>query len=562
MRKKFRDLKVGKKLFVSFGAIVVMYVITVVCALVAIAGISGKLQDFRNKPYQVVNVSRQMNTAIQGVGRDLLSIAISETKGVEEEYIEEAESFIAIIEDGLPMLAKYGEDNLDLVNKIQRNIEDLIPYRNSVLQLLKDDKDEEAIAEYRLNYEPRAATARQTLNTLVEKSTVLADIYLEDGNVIARNMMILVILLALLIIGLTSRIWLVMTRSIREPVRDIQKAAREVSEGNLHTVLEYQAGDELGELAESIRETVSALDSYVSELQRGMKAVGEGNLNYTSKMKFRGDFLVLNETMNQIISMLRTSMQQINNSAEQVAGGAEQVSNGAQMLSQGASEQASSVEELAASINEISEIVSNNAQTAVKSSQMTDQVGVQILDSSRQMKEMVGTIGQIKQNSDEISGIVKDIEDIAFQTNILSLNASVEAARAGEAGRGFSVVANEIRRLAEKTSNASKATASLANKNSETVELGIETANDMQHSMHKVVDGMQEVTTLVDRISEASVQQADAIEQIRKSIEQISEIVQGNSATSEESAAASEELSAQAQILKNLVDYFEISDKD
>ena len=283
-------------------------------------------------------------------------------------------------------------------------------------------------------------------------------------------------------------------------------------------------------------------------------------LKYKSELVFKGEFATVNQAMDKITQLLQGSMQQISSSAEQLSVGAEQLSNGAQVLSQGASEQASSIEELAASINEISESVSSNAENAVKSSQLADQVGNQVLDSNQQMKRMMAAIEEIKKNSGEIGGIVKEIEDIAFQTNILALNASVEAARAGEAGRGFSVVANEIRRLAAKTSSASKLTAQLAQKNTVTVEEGMQEAGDTAQSLMKVVDGMQGVTIMTDRISDASVQQAEAIVQIRKSIEQISDIVQGNSATSEESAAASEELSAQAHLLKDLVERFEIDD--
>lgn len=213
---------------------------------------------------------------------------------------------------------------------------------------------------------------------------------------------------------------------------------------------------------------------------------------------------------------------------------------------------------MAVSINEISDSVTENAQNAVKSSHLAEEVGGRVLKSNQQMQGMISTIKQIKSNSDEITVIVKEIEDIAFQTNILALNASVEAARAGEAGRGFSVVANEVRRLAAKTTSASKMTSELASKTLEAVEEGILSAGRTAQSLEKVVDGMQSVNGIVDNISEASVQQAEAISQIRKSIELISEIVQGNSATSEESAAASEELSAQAQLLRDMVEQFEL----
>ena len=168
------------------------------------------------------------------------------------------------------------------------------------------------------------------------------------------------------------------------------------------------------------------------------------------------------------------------------------------------------------------------------------------------------SIQLVKENSREITGIVKEIEDIAFQTNILALNASVEAARAGEAGKGFSVVAGEVRRLASKTSAASRLTANLVEKNTEAVGRGMDSARETARALKNSVEGAQEVNRVVDRISGLSVQQADAISQIRQNVELISDIVQGNSATSEESAAASEELSAQAQVLKELVEQFDI----
>lgn len=262
--------------------------------------------------------------------------------------------------------------------------------------------------------------------------------------------------------------------------------------------------------------------------------------------------------MEKITGLLRDSLQQIGSSAELVSGGAEQVSNGAQALARGAAEQASSVEELAVSINEIADSVRDNADNAVQSSRLADNVGKSLTESDEQMQGLMEAVEHVKKNSREINKIVKEIEDIAFQTNILALNASVEAARAGEAGKGFSVVAGEIRRLASQTTAASKLTAELIEKNAKAVDTGMTAAASTAETMKESVDGARQVNSMVDKISGVCVQQADAIAQVRKSIELISEIVQGNSATSEESAAASEELSAQAQLLKELVEKFEL----
>ena len=214
------------------------------------------------------------------------------------------------------------------------------------------------------------------------------------------------------------------------------------------------------------------------------------------------------------------------------------------------------MEELAVSINEIAESVRDNADNAVESSRLSDKVGNSLIESDKQMQALIQAVNHVKLNSTEITKIVQEIEDIAFQTNILALNASVEAARAGDAGRGFSVVAGEIRRLA--ATAASKLTAELIDKNSEAVDVGMKTAESTAETLKESVTGAQKVNGMVEKISEVCIQQADAIAQIRKSIELISDIVQGNSATSEESAAASEELSAQAQVLKEMVEQFEL----
>ena len=557
MKKKIENLNTATKLLLSFACIIIFYIVTVVAAIIGIRSVGGTLREFYDKPYQVSTTTLLMRSAIQGVGRDLLCVASGINDAESQTYLEEAKKYITVVESGLEELQQDYTENEALFTDVEKQIAALKPARDELIKLLEQGHQEKAMELYRTEYEPQARITRGALESLGHAAEKDVQEYLDNAQGVERQMIIILVTLAVVILVMTCFMWYFISRSITAPIMQVKKAAKDISEGELKIDLEYHSKNEFGELADSIRETAGALSSYVGEIQKVLTAIGSGQLNYRTDMKFKGDFIAVNQSMEKISALLKDSFQQIGSSADQVAGGAEQVSNGAQLLAQGASEQAGSIEELAASINDISESVNNNAGDAVSSSQIADEVGCQILDCNAQMQELTRCITQIKNNSSEISGIVREIEDIAFQTNILALNAAVEAARAGDAGRGFAVVANEVRRLAAKTAEASKMTAELALKNNESVDEGMSVADEAGKSLLKVVDGAQEVSGVVDKISEASTQQAEAIAQIRSSIELISEIVQGNSATSEESAAASEELSAQAQLLKNLVEQFE-----
>lgn len=363
---------------------------------------------------------------------------------------------------------------------------------------------------------------------------------------------------ACLILGIILII--MVSNSITNPISLVCKRLELLSNGDLQTEnVTVNSKDETGILANALNKTVNSLKRYITDITSTLHEVADGNMTVEVNGEFEGDFEPIKKSLLMITGSLNNVLTEINQAAEQVSSGSEQVAYSSQELAQGATEQASSVEELSATINEISNNVTNNAEHAKTASLNVNQVQEEINVSNNYMGQMVTAMSQINEASNEIGKIIKTIDDIAFQTNILALNAAVEAARAGSAGKGFAVVADEVRNLASKCSEAAKNTTILIENSLSEVETGTKIVDETAKSLKQVVENAKAVTETVNLISEASIQQADAISQVTMGIEQIASVVQSNSATSEESAAASEELSTQAQMMKDLIGKFKLS---
>ncbi len=351
-------------------------------------------------------------------------------------------------------------------------------------------------------------------------------------------------------------------RSITSPVSEIEAAADKMSRGDLSAIISYVSKDELGMLANSMRVMTDNLRSYVNNIDHVLGKMAQGDMTVSIDLDYIGDFAAIKGSMSHILQSLNSTLIQINTSSEQVASGSEQVSSGAQALSQGATEQASSIEELSAGIAEISEQAKHNAQSAQQAGQMVNETTQDITLGNQQVENLVSAMDLISQTSNQISKIIKTIDDIAFQTNILALNAAVEAARAGAAGKGFAVVADEVRNLAGKSAEAAKDTTALIENSIKAVSNGKEMADKTAKSLSGIVEKAESLSHIVNEIATASNDQATAVVQITAGVDQISGVVQTNSATAEESAAASEELSGQAQMLKHLISGFKLEESD
>ncbi len=351
-------------------------------------------------------------------------------------------------------------------------------------------------------------------------------------------------------------------RTISKPIVSTTKRLRALSQGNLSDPVDVSySKDELGVLSNSLEETIVSLRQYINQITATLTYISEGNLTQRIEGNFKGDFVKIKTTFNNILVSLSETFSSINSAAEQVNNGASQVAGGSQSLSQGATEQASSIEQLSATVQDVSDQISANVESARTANQIVQDNARRIHECNSDMENMLGAMDRIKVSSAEISKIIKVIDEIAFQTNILALNAAVEAARAGgAAGKSFTVVADEVRRLASKTAEAAKQTAVLIEDSVDTVKQGTQIAEETATALNEIVEGYSTIETLVGDISDAFEHQSEAIVQINTGVSQISSVVQANTSTAIEYASASEQLSGQSLILRNMITRFKLLD--
>lgn len=381
---------------------------------------------------------------------------------------------------------------------------------------------------------------------------------MQDITALGRNLVIGCVVFA--VIGSLLMINFI-KRKIVLPLGVLSDATKQIAEGNLNVTLNNHANNEIGTVSRTLEKTVERLRNYIAyinEISDTLYSIADGRLSFRLQHDYAGEFARIRDALNSISDSLNSAMTSINDSSLRVSKGSEQIAQQGQLLAAGTAEQASSLDKLAATVDEISSIIRSNAENADKANTRVNYVGAEIGRSTSKMDDMIKAMEKISEQSNQTGQIIKTIEEIAVQTNMLSMNAAIEAARAGEAGRGFAVVAGQVRELANKSAAAVNETNALIELTLEAVQSGVQIADDTAASLREVAAGSEEVVGLIADISRESNEQANTVTIIKQEIDQISDVVKGNSEIAEESASASEELSAQSQLLEELVNRFEL----
>lgn len=345
------------------------------------------------------------------------------------------------------------------------------------------------------------------------------------------------------------------------PLNAINGKILDMEQGKLSgDAIEVHTGDELETLADAVNSMTAYTNTIIKDIEAVSAKLAAEDLTAEPAVDYIGDYAPIKSALYGIINSTSDVIRQIGASSKLVSDGSSKMSDNSTTLSQAATEQAATVEELNASIVEISSNISANADSAGKAKVLADDCMKIVDEGNVKMTDMLHAMEEINETSSQIANIIKTIEDISFQTNILSLNASIEAARAGEAGKGFAVVAGEVGQLAGKTAEAAKNTTALIKTSLTAVENGTVMANETAKMLSKIVSETDDTAKVIDKIAAASQEQADSVKQILVGMDQISTSVQMTSGSSAECAASAEELSGQAKVLLDLVQRFKIAD--
>lgn len=482
---------------------------------------------------------------------------VNRDKVTSEEY-ESTMKEIAEISEEVEKQMEYVDkmitsgDLKEQLNDLERLIEKETETGNTMMGLVKEGKGEEAQAICDSDFIVLADEIDEAIEKIEEDCLELAHQDATDAynarisNEIISTIFIIIGLLFLIVVSTVS------VRDIRIPMANIVEAVKKLSKGDVNVSIQKRKCDEFGVLTDAINE-LAAKEQRAADIA---KKVSAGDLSMFVNPESAED--VLGNAIKLLVDENNSTLTNIREASIQVGTGSKQVAMASQSLAQGSTQQASALEQVTASISDITEKTKTNADDATRARTLVRETKSNAEAGNLEMTQMVDAMKDINEASENISKIIKTIDDIAFQTNILALNAAVEAARAGEHGKGFAVVAEEVRSLAAKSAEAASETADMIEDSIQKVQNGSELAIKTAGMLSEIVSAVDTIVTLIEEIANASNDQASALTQIDQAVNQVSQVVQTNSATSEQCAAASEELSNQAKNLEHLVSRYHL----
>ncbi|MCI9050310.1 MAG: HAMP domain-containing protein [Lachnospiraceae bacterium] len=555
--KKYR---IDKKLRLSFRSMKILILIEMIVGVIGCTVISKNLKDFYNIDYQNSICQMEIYKDTQTIEKMLLSSLTTSNLEERRAYLEESHVYSDSIANNLKKLKETFYDQ-KLLTELETSIKEAKGLREELIALVEANQIDDALLFFNGKYGNVIDQAQDMLVQFGKETDEAALQKHVDANRIGVISVLELFALGIICVILSSILGKAVTKQLVEPIYDIKGATDKLREGILNVKISCESKDEFGELAVNFNDSCETLHNIVTDVGSLLNQMAQGDFNIEAKKEYVGEFTEVLQSIQKMNYDLNNTLKNINEASVQVALGSGQLAEGAQLLAEGATEQASTIEELTATIENVSKLAQDSAARAENTYYMVEDAEKKAERSQEELKELTNAMERINSTSMEIQNIIASIEDIASQTNLLSLNASIEAARAGEAGRGFSVVADQIRKLAADSSQAAVNTKELIEKSLMEIGKGNDITNKTVYALNEILDIMKSFSSTIKGTSMLSNNQAELLKQVEAEVEQISEVVQNNSSAAQETSATSEELLAQSENLRKLVEQFKLREK-
>ncbi len=557
MAKNTRNETIAQSLHRMSSSTNLMFIGVSALMLIFLAIIAFNFLNFYNVQYVTEKYQMEIRKDVQTINKRLLFAQASNDTKVTADQAADLEKRFSKITSYFATISKNLNDAA-LGSQLSKAWDDVKKASFEMLDLVNAGNTQGALDYYNNKLNAVSEVLADLLDATGERADAAA-----NGKYKAIMTISLIAIIALVIASVAT---VVLSRErnkalisdIENDLSMLKDAATEIARGNVHAEIDYDKENEIGEVADKLRDAITSLAEYIDKIGSVMSTMADGNFDIRFEEDFIGDFVSIQTAIESFSGKISESMDEIVNVSSMVSSGAGQLADAGQNLAETATSQAGNVEELSMRVNTITEEISANSTEAEKISTDVERVVGSIVEGNKKMEKVVDAMNAISESSDQISKIIDTINNIADQTNLLSLNASIEAARAGEAGRGFAVVAAEVSQLATQTVQAAQSTTALINESISNVEQGIKVAHETADELNVMVKQVEGIRDQVKQIAGTSTTQARSVQDLSVNIGRIADDGRTNAATSEESLALSYEMNEHSKSLKELVDHFKL----
>ena len=562
MNKKFEsklhNKKMQEKMSESFGMVIRLLIVCLIVAIVGLTYVSSKLKTFYQYSYNNVALAHSSYGNLQEGAKNLLHACLISDPEIVESRLALADTCFDKMKQELSDLKSTSFADISVFDAMDGDTEAIDALIVDFRDYSRQNDIENAFIVYSQQMLSYFADISANITTIEEVEAENAAAMYKASQITKYICIIILVMVGVLSILLGRNVSAILSKELNSSTSELQAASIQMASGNFDVSINYTSEDELGGLADAMRNMVDTTRAVVSDTGRMLSALAEGDFTVQTEMEDRyvGIYEILKNAIQDLEIRLSETILGIGDVADQVNTGAAQLAQSAQQLAEGATEQAGAIEEITAQVENVTNMTNDNAEETLKAAESIETIADEAMQGQEEVYRLIDAMDKINSTSKEIENIIADIEDIASQTNLLSLNASIEAARAGEAGKGFAVVADQIGNLAANSAQSAVHTRELIAKALGEVANGNRITMNTAEVLKKVLSSMDGIKENAKNSSEGSRQQAEMMKEILSGIEQFSSVIQTNSAMAQQTSATSEELTSQSETLNSMVSAF------